>query len=115
MRPRSNSICALAALLSMALVAGCWLWSSLMLAAFQRREGMTNLSSSPRSAHYEFWGDSLPAGIAANLTVLCAALCLFILFRRREFFLFIGMLAYFVGLGIIGVLMFASLSFDAFD
>lgn len=115
MRLRSNSICALAGVLSTALVAGCWLWSSLMLAGFQRQEGMSNLSSSPRSGHYEFWGLSLPAGIAGNLTILCAVFCLVVMYRRREFAFLTGMLAYFVGLGIIGALMFTSLSFDAFD
>jgi hypothetical protein len=99
---------------SAALVAAGWTWMYLAVSAFQKEAGATFLQYSPRSAHYEFWGWSLPMNATANFVVVCALISLFVLWRRREFFLFTALAGYFTFLAMVAFFLFLGLGLRVF-
>jgi hypothetical protein len=115
MRIKSLRLCITSVVSSAVLLGAGWLWARLVTSSFQRQEGITLLSSTPRSSYYEFWSVSVPSKVTANLVLVVALLSLFLLWRRRDFFSLCGLLAYFVTLAVAWVFLFANLGFEAFD
>jgi hypothetical protein len=92
-----------------------WLWARLVVSGFQRTEGVTLLSGSPRAAQYEFWGTTLPGTVTANAIVVVAVLSLFTLCRRRDAFSLLALSTYFLFLAFTGARLFAGFEMEAFD
>lgn len=115
MRIRTLSLCLRSAVGSALVVGAGWLWARLAVSAFQRHEGVTMLSNSPRVAHYELWGVSVPSAVAANIAFVIAALSLSALWNRRDIFSLLALSAYFVALAVGWVFLFADLDFEAFE
>ena len=112
---KSTTLAIVSAVLDAGLLTAGWLWARHLISIYQRREGFLALGNSSRGSYYEFWALSFPSYVTALASLACAAATVILLWRRRHFVLIAAYVGYLILLGVMWIVAFAGLGFDAFD